>query len=513
MSAVLRAVLALTIVFALTSFFVSEQQSRKHAREAQEPFESFAFLFGTLPSSTSKNVFDTFASFGNSPRMTRSLDHDAFFRGSDSLDLGDNVGSIFFGHSNKQHNIVQPPTWDLTPLQKTLLDDEAIDLNFERARCTKYGFGMNRTQRRRIFWGAPLADESMELLQTIATEAFGLYHTAAFVEANSTHTATTREWRFPPDSTSLHVLQSMFGKETSVTVDYFIDGPEAKDLAADKFTKQHVQRQGVLERWKRNGMRPDDIGFLSDTDETFTRDFLRAVQMCDIPEFRPGQNCLAPKILATTLTFESSPECVLSNHKLWHPDLILGECLDVIGDKTLHVDPKRVWKDRHSYRVVEHGRHQDYTKYLSNVSDNGQYPLWNAADIRGVGGGRQIQGNTEEFHFTGFHFHNFFHSTEEIRHKYQTYGEWLKKAATAPLSMIHDDLSVSVSCAHGWPNLGQKQYHLEGYTQHKGVRPIFFENEAFRKARHDHLLNIILEDEQKYGAANATCTSVSCKNT
>lgn len=100
-----------------------------------------------------------------------------------------------------------------------------------------------------------------------------------------------------------------------------------------------------------SGMKPDDVAIITDADETFTRcgdlilfvlrfmgkqnkqtitmhffdyppfsrDFLRALQVCDIPEFREGQNCHSPKLLGSTLVLESSAECITKGRRLHHP--------------------------------------------------------------------------------------------------------------------------------------------------------------------------------------------------
>jgi len=87
----------------------------------------------------------------------------------------------------------------------------------------------------------------------------------------------------------------------------------------------------IVKRWKANGMKPDDIGIIQDTDETFTRDFIIALQTCDIELFRPNQNCGYPKIFGSTLIFESLPACVWSDRRWFHPDVIIGECIETIG--------------------------------------------------------------------------------------------------------------------------------------------------------------------------------------
>lgn len=421
-------------------------------------------------------------------------------------------------HSNK--------LLSLNEHQKRLLDDEQIIFRVEDERCRRYGFTFDpsRTKRRRIFFGSTLADDSFFLLQTIATESYDLFHTVSFVESNLTHTRSPRELRFPPNSDELRLLQSMFGRQTRVSVEYF--APRSKlELPDEKeggfiFSWQHMQRQGILERWKRNGMQPDDIGLLADADEMLTRDFLRALQICqDIKEFEPGQTCEKPKIVATTLIYEASPECIVSSAKLWHPDVILGECLEGIGDDSVHKLALRVFHGNHSMRADGHGR-QGYEEHFARYPELGEdkgvkmYPLWNAADYRSLGGGSQIRLNPKVSH-NAFHFHNFFESSDEIRHKYTTYGEPLAKAKSHALGMIHDDLSIVVACVHGWQNFGNRKYHLGGHQEVfsalGGPRaPILFQSDNVRNARHQHLKELIQQDEKRFGQVNGTCGSATC---
>ena len=46
--------------------------------------------------------------------------------------------------------------------------------------------------------------------------------------------------------------------------------------------------------WSINGMIEDDVGIIGDADKVFTRNFLRAIQIWDVPELRIGKivwNC------------------------------------------------------------------------------------------------------------------------------------------------------------------------------------------------------------------------------
>ena len=128
-------------------------------------------------------------------------------------------------------------------------------------------------------------------------EAFNIYHTVAFVEGNNTiNMERSRKWTYlagddRPSSERLYRLYQLFGQRTRVSVDYYTT-ERTIEHGKGRWGVLHevLQRDGILHRWRRNGMTGEDVGVIADTDETFTRDFLRALQMCDIPHFRPGQD-------------------------------------------------------------------------------------------------------------------------------------------------------------------------------------------------------------------------------
>jgi hypothetical protein len=183
-------------------------------------------------------------------------------------------------------------------------------------------------------------------------------------------------------------------------------------------------------------MTKHDVGIILDTDEAFTRDFLRALQICDIPEFRVGrkQNCHEPKIIASTLTYESSVLCAVK--KRWfHPDAIIGECIDGIGNSTKHRPAKRDYYnsnsdgggDHHGSRRKGYGFEGNYSTYFSDqqqlklnnnisLTEDGPmyYPLWQAVDFRVGVGGKMVGSKSDPSIPTGYHFHNFFDLTQNI---------------------------------------------------------------------------------------------------
>ncbi len=139
-----------------------------------------------------------------------------------------------------------------------------------------------------FFFGSSIADDSWHTIGAHAGEVYGLYHTVAFIESNTTTVMTKRETNFDEGSLNLRVLQSgIFGPKTKVAVDFYVNiiGPEQGTNDMVNLQRENLQRGHILKRWKENGMGPDDIGIVSDIDEMFTCDFLLALQTCDVPQF------------------------------------------------------------------------------------------------------------------------------------------------------------------------------------------------------------------------------------
>ena len=430
----------------------------------------------------------------------------------------------------KESDAEEQLLYTLPPSVLAKLDDETIDPDIETRRCAEYGFAYDesRKARRRLFYGSMISDEAVQVLQTVATEVRDVFHTVAFIESNITGAFMPRDWRFPPHSKRRRMLGTMYGDSTKVTVDYyihenatesFVQGLRIPDPlpAYKQIMFEHQIRQQVLKRWHRNGMQPDDVAVFGDADETFSRDFLRALQMCDVPEFRPGQDCKAPKILGTAHVFEASPECVVDGMKLWKPDALIGECLDTIGNETLHPPPKRVFKGKQNFRLDGHGRDGNtYDQYFAmhgaRAEHDGKkmYPLWTPADIRGVSGGRQVPKRV----ITAFHLHNSFKTGEELRNKYLKYAEDIPRAASAPLSLIHEDIALAVACVHGWKDMGKTTKRLVGgfsaINGRSGSSPILYQDKSIRKSMHNHFKNLVAQDEIRYGSANGACKSWRC---
>jgi hypothetical protein len=127
--------------------------------------------------------------------------------------------------------------------------------------------------------------------------------------------------------------------------------------------------------------------------------------------------CRKPKILASGIRFEASPECLEGEYREWRPDVIIGECIEGIGDSTKHSLAPRVFKKTIGFREKGYGPGGNYSKMPKNTT---LFPLWNAPDYRQLEGGRQIRGHGNLN--TAFHIHNFFENCDTLRFKYTTYG-------------------------------------------------------------------------------------------
>lgn len=375
--------------------------------------------------------------------------------------------------------------------------DEAIIPEIEKARCERYGmpYDPSRKTRRRIFMGGLIADDSWHMIGAMAMEAYGIWTHAAFIESNTTQMFYERELRFV-EGTEAHDLltkRGMFGPNTDVTVDYYVDPPapfpQPEELLKWKWggalMRENFQREVVLKRWKEAGMTEDDLGYVADADETFTRDYFRALQICDVPEFHAGQTCKAPKLSASTIIFEGSPHCINYSRRIFRPDITRGECLLGIGNGDGRPTGGRVWYN-------DLGWQKGGSKCTTKCA------LWNAADYRMTqAGGKLLAGimyNGKNDVFTGYHFHNFFPSVPILRGKYHSYAHAVDGADSLPLSEINKDLKVMVDCLSG----SRDGYQQERYKKVGGPMPVAFESvPEYANMWHEDLKKMILEDEEK----------------
>jgi len=418
-------------------------------------------------------------------------------------------------HSDGENIILIPQNNSIHSNKIQLLsdtDDEKQNRNIadETERCKRYGFSYydsrrrgTLSHRRRVFVGSLIADDSWAAIEAVAAEGYGLYHTVSFVESNSSLDGSPRKPRFLTGSENWKRLTNgtLYGPTTHVHVDYWsrpdkiIHEPWG-DIHG--LLDENIQRDMIVKRWKMNGMKPDDIGIVQDTDETFTRDFIIALQTCDIKLFRPNQNCGYPKIFGSTLIFESSPACVWSDRRWFHPDVIIGECIETIGSSAEHPKIRRGGMNGTAGGRPEGHKGNDGNydpKIYPKNNPNTTYPLWNAYDFRMVYGGDQI---TENHNYqTGYHFHNFFDDINTLRNKYLTYGHANYQALELPLEKLSEDLQLSIECALEIEGDGGRKYIPSGLSNIEGQKPVYFTDD-FVKQRHE-LFRQMIQNETDLG--------------
>jgi hypothetical protein len=390
-----------------------------------------------------------------------------------------------------------------------------IDTRDPYERCLDYGFKYNPTNNmnRRVFYGALIADETYELLDIISTETYNVYTGIVFVESNRTQNLTPRPFRHLYD---VPILQTMFNTSHIQIRTFVHEQQQHVDLEYE-----HAQRQEILLGWKELGMLPDDIGLLADTDETFTRDFLRALQTCDDNEYliynkqnndpndtnssdstsdnndKPfrGHNCQhqSTKVIGATQVFESSPECIERDRTWHHPDMIIGHCIDYIS--TIHpVAPRDI--NYPLLRAKGYGSQCDDWDGENNITNPNLYPTWNAADFRRTCGGRMFARKAKAGKhsvYTGYHFHNFFLNFNQTRFKYSTYGHPDKDAIHKDIVDMSRDLKLMYHCIKNMEDDkdSPKKRIIGGYNASLPFHPIYFHDIDYRQRRHAHVQQMI----------------------
>ncbi len=257
------------------------------------------------------------------------------------------------------------------PIARLRSLQRAVDEHDNTERCRRYGFFYNSDapKSRKIFYGANIADEPWELLTIVAAEAFGIFEGMVYVEANRTHNFDPRPFK------RLHhndTIRSLFGARQVQVRGFVNENRRIREIYRD-----NMQRNEIVRGWKELGMTPDDIGYIADPDETFSRDFLRAVQVCDgIDAFnydlhRCGK---AAKLVSSTRVFEMTPECTAYNRNWYHPDMMLGACIEQIGNESLNPISQRNGVIRSA------GYGNSCVKMISEKDQ--RYPLWTPYDFK-----------------------------------------------------------------------------------------------------------------------------------
>ncbi|CAB9501156.1 expressed unknown protein [Seminavis robusta] len=391
------------------------------------------------------------------------------------------------------------------------LQDKVDRVDVEK-RCQRFGYSplkknyfhknhtsQTTTFQRRIFFGSLIASESWETLDIVATEAYGVLEGVVFVESNRTQMFKHRPVNWDDAANNTDRLKALFGTQ-NVQVRQFVN----EDNKLLGLEREQVQRSEIEKGWKELGMGPNDVGYVGDVDETFSREFLRVVQSCDIPAFDHEKhhcNSQEAKILGFTRVFETSPECIGSIHKSWyHPDMVVGACVEEIGNLETNPHAPRIGTSRApGFGACRRG--------VENITDD-QHPLYTAGDIRTACGGKYQFLNAPNYTtFSGFHMHNFFVDFEALRFKYLTYGHPVPRAMTMPLEKLNADVEFMIRCVKNQtdaPEEDQREKKDQNPLREPGgvdaalpPLPIYFMDKDYRDRKHNAIKVQIEQDEKR----------------
>jgi hypothetical protein len=402
-------------------------------------------------------------------------------------------------------------------------------------RCQRYHYVYDSSSStthatpRRIFYGTLIADESYELLNIVAAETYQIYSGMVFVESNRTQSFIhTRDWKHvvvdtgtngtgstatnsygPSRNHRQQMIASLFGMNdiNQIRIKPFInEDPQLLEL-----DREQKQRDLIIEGWKELGMQPDDIGILADLDETFSRDYLRAIQICsEIPQFQYHKHHChheSVKIVGHTLVYEGSPQCLTQDRRWFHPDIIMGHCIDGIGDPLLHPSAPR---ESVTSFVRAPGFGQSCGDwYNEDKIMNNQYPAWSAADFRRTcSGGNHAFLNQSIVHpnpkkdFTAYHFHNYFIDMNAIRYKYFSYGHPDGNVYTKPITQMSEDIVLMYYCVNDLPDPDGATWKRSTNILNKELNPldepIYFMDKDYRQRRHAHVHSIMKADDEMF---------------
>jgi hypothetical protein len=205
------------------------------------------------------------------------------------------------------------------------------------------------------------------------------------------------------------------------------------------------------------------------------------------------------------MVFESAPDCIEKERKWHHPDMVIGECINLIGDSELHPPGNR----NCGKRLAGYGGGGD--KDYDSMPNTTMFPLLNAWDFRMYAGGTMVhlvnsahdwdsttvRESGQPRRYTGYHFHNFFTSAAEIRYKYKTYGHAVKNAFDIPLEEIQPDIALAVNCVMNRSDDGNAARRVVGgLSQIVGPRPLYFDG-PYNAKRYEQVRKMIQYDEEQ----------------
>lgn len=329
--------------------------------------------------------------------------------------------------------------------------------------CRSYGYApLNRSSQveRRIFYGSLISYESTTVFHLLAAEVTRVVDHITFVESNLTHRGTAIPWHYTEESyagVGRRLAMTNLFPGVEIAFERHIEWPRLERL--NGMGRDLGARDAIPKFWKVHGMAPKDVGIMADTDEMFSRSYMRALKVCDVPQLRTRMragaadiNCMGAKIPAAGMVFEGALDCMWRGRRWFHPDAMLGECIEGIG-----LRPPGTSSSYHRYdkfgRGLFFGEHYGGADWKAFQARPG---LWSGADLKL----RENHPSVGHKRPNAFHFHNFFTSAETLQRKYFSYAHYdpngrAKSVADYKLEdtdgngRMHVDIAVLLNCQAG----------------------------------------------------------------
>ena len=362
-----------------------------------------------------------------------------------------------------------------------------IDSTDKAIRCRRYSYTYTASNERdrRIFYGAIIMDEPWEMFEILSAEWYGALHSMVFIEPTRDYYGEPRK---PLRLDAVPVLKSMFGIEDIRVVKFENDDPNVKgDLYLD------MARNQILKEWIDMGMTKDDVAYMGNIDEMFARDFLMAIRYCEVPDFKYEiHKCVYNRVktFGHCQVYEVSPECVSRTKVYDHPDVMIGACMEGIGDPEINQLAPR---DETGVNRAKGWNCED-RDVEKDIKDQ-TYPLWSGADLYSLCGGKQVRLRASLHQsYASFHFRNWFNTARDMRLKHTTADKLYEKS----MDDLGEDMRVTYRCLKDIPDEEKAVTKREpgGFSVLKPMTPIYLADETYRKKVHERATKKILEDEK-----------------
>eukprot|EP00471_Norrisiella_sphaerica_P006616 CAMPEP_0184490774 /NCGR_PEP_ID=MMETSP0113_2-20130426/18814_1 /TAXON_ID=91329 /ORGANISM="Norrisiella sphaerica, Strain BC52" /LENGTH=565 /DNA_ID=CAMNT_0026874839 /DNA_START=97 /DNA_END=1794 /DNA_ORIENTATION=- len=227
--------------------------------------------------------------------------------------------------------------------------------------CKQWGLTGEWSQRdRKIYYSFMFADEA-EILNVVLHEIYPVVDVIIILECTTTWQGEKKPLFFPKLNQSMETFKPYADKIRYIPYDFedprtadFLSRCMSEELAGPNWPPGIMQCRWIRQWGARDylvhgakDIRPHDVFIVADLDELLAREYLRALHHCDVyPEGVEGGENKCGRMGVFTFGHKYYFDCTVDRpHGHYHPNLVLGRCLNVIGAEEL----KRWWGEPKKY--------------------------------------------------------------------------------------------------------------------------------------------------------------------